>query len=164
MAAFVRRIETGLLRGSSSRRCHYTVTRQGSDGFAFRATDWLTAINVGLNDVALVVSSDGRVRYSIRYPRWARYVLLLGGGLGIVFVTFLLMFDVRAYVRRHSESRFSGLSINQNIAIAWAMALFWGFAWPWILVAFHKRPLRRLIEQIIVEVDSAAMPSSKPRE
>jgi hypothetical protein len=37
------------------------------------------------------------------------------------------------------------------------MALFWGFAWPWLLIALHKRPLRRLMNQIIVEVDAAAM-------
>jgi hypothetical protein len=43
----------------------------------------LTAINIGLNDVDLVVSSDGRVRYLIRYPRWARYVLLLGRRLSV---------------------------------------------------------------------------------
>ena len=38
---------------------------------AFRAYDWPTAINVGLNDVALEVVATGRVSYSIRYARWA---------------------------------------------------------------------------------------------
>jgi hypothetical protein len=35
------------------------------------------------------------------------------------------------------------------------MVLFWGFVWPWLLVALHKRPVRRLLERIIAEVDAA---------
>lgn len=156
VAAFVQRIEAGLLRGAPHRRCHYVVTRQGMEGLRFRAADWRTALNVGLNDVELAVSSDGRVRYTIRYMRWAGYALALSGALGLVFMTVLLAFDMRGYIARHPESRFPGLSIDQNLAIAWAMALFWGFAWPWLLIAFHQRPLRRLMDQIIAEVDVAA--------
>jgi hypothetical protein len=157
--AFARRIETGLLPGSSSRRWRYAVTHRGNDGLAFRATNWLTALNVGLNEVELSVSADGHVRYSIRYPRWACYVLLLCGSLGIILTTFLLTYDIRGYINRHVESRVPGLSTEQNIAIAWAIALFWGFVWPWILIAFHKRPLRRLLERLIADVDDA---SSEP--
>ena len=156
VTAFVRRIETGLLRGASPRRSRYVVTRHEGDGLAFRAVNWLTAINVGLNDVELAVSSDG-VRYLIRYPRWARYVLLLSGGLGVVFLALLLVGDVRSYISGHSESRLPGLSVEQNVAIAWAMALFWGFVWPWILIALHKRPLRGLMARLIAEVDAAAI-------
>lgn len=117
----------------------------------------MTALNVGLNDVELAVSSDRRVRYTIQYRRWACYALLLCGGLGLVLVTFFVMFDIRGYIARHAESRVPGLSIEQNIAIAWAMAFFWGFAWPWILIALHKRPLRRSMAQLIAEVDAVSM-------
>lgn len=36
------------------------------------------------------------------------------------------------------------------------MAAFWGFRWPWLLVAFHKRPLHHLMDRLIAEVDAAA--------
>jgi hypothetical protein len=49
-----------------------------------------------------------------------------------------------------------GLSLDQNVAVACGMALFRGFAWPWILVAMHKRPVRRLMERLIADVDAEA--------
>ena len=33
------------------------------------------------------------------------------------------------------------------------MVLFWGFIWPWLLIAIHKRPLHRLVARIVSEVD-----------
>lgn len=164
IAAFVQRIEAGLLRGTARRRCNYAVTRAGADGLGFRAVNWWTALNVGLNEVELTVAPDGRVRYGIRYPRWANYVVALCGGLGVVLIAFLLIYDVRGYIIQHPESAFPALSTDQNVAIAWAMALFWGFAWPWILIALHKRPLRRLMEQLITEVDAAAIQGAGTRE
>lgn len=157
VSAFVRRTETGLLRGAAPRRCHYLVTRHGDDGLAFRATDWLTAFNVGLNDVELALFSGGQVGYTIQYRQWARDAVVFCGGLGLALGAAFLMVDIRAYVDQHAASRISGLSTGQNVAIAWAMAFFWGFVWPWILIAFHKRPLGRLMEQIIAEVDAVAM-------
>jgi hypothetical protein len=49
------------------------------------------------------------------------------------------------------------LSTDQNLAVAWVIVVFWGFAWPWVLIAMHKRPLRRLVERLIREVDAHAM-------
>ena len=71
-------------------------------------------------------------------------------------IAFFLLFDLRDYLARHPASMVRGLSLDQNVAIAWAMALFWGFAWPWILIAWHKGPLRRLIQGLIAEVDADA--------
>jgi len=161
VAAFARRVETGLVRGASERRSRYRVTHQDANGLAFRAADWLTAFNVGLNDVQAAASSDGRVSYTIEYQRWAAYVLVLGATVGIVLMAILLMFDMRGYIARHRASRFPGLSTDQNMAIAWAMAVFWGFIWPWILIALHKWPLRRLMDQIIAEVDAAALSEAR---
>jgi hypothetical protein len=162
IAAFTRRIETGLLRGAPKRRCHYLVTGVEPDWLAFRAADWWTAFYVGLNEVTLKVFPDGRVRYTIRYPRWAGYAVALGAALAIILVAFFLTFDLRSYIASHAASRIPGLTLDQNVAIAWAMAVFWGFAWPWILIPLHKRPLRRLMEQIIGEVDAAAS-EARPR-
>ena len=157
VSAFARRIETGLLAATSPRRSRYIVTRQGRDGLAFRATDWLTAFAVGLNDVDLAVSADRRVRYTIQYRRWAGYVLLGSAAFLLAFGAFLLLFDIRGYIEQHAASRVPGLSLDQNVAVAWAMAAFWGLVWPWILIAFYKASLRRLMEQLIAEVDAASM-------
>lgn len=108
------------------------------------------------------VFPDGRVRYAIRYPRWAGYAVALSAALGIILMAFFLTFDLRRYIASHAASRIPGLTLDQNVAIAWAMAVFWGFAWPWILIPLHKRPLRRLMEQIIGEVDAAAS-EARPR-
>jgi hypothetical protein len=156
VGAFVRRVEEGLFPGSARRRVDYVVTRQGADGLGFRARSWWTAIAVGLNDVDLAVSSEGRVRYVVRYARWAAYVVAMGGVLGAVLIALFLLLDIRAYILRHPEYVFSALSTDQNVAMAWGMALFWAFAWPWLLVVLYRRPLRRLIERIIAEVDVAS--------
>jgi len=164
VAAFARRVAAGLLRGTSPRRCRYVVTREGADGLEFRAASWPTATNVGLNDVELAVSPDRHVRYRVRFPRWAAYALAGSAVFGLVFILFLFLFDVRDYLAHHPRSTVPGLSLDQNVAIAWVMALFWGFAWPWILIAFHKGPLRRLMEQIIAEVDVEAAGGARRAE
>lgn len=157
LSAFANRIETGLLQSTAERRNNYVVTRRDGQALAFRAANWWTAFNVGLNDVTLAVSSDGRVRYGISYGRWMGYGLVLCAAFGIGFIIFLLTYDIRAYLVEHPSSQLPGLSLDQNIAIAWAMALFWGFTWPWILTALHKRPLRRLMSRLIAEVDRATI-------
>src|SRR5437867_7869443 len=116
IAAFVRRVKEGLL---GSRRSNYRVTRESADALEVRADDWLTAINVGLNEVDLAVSPDGTVHFAIRYPRWAGYVIALGAALALAFIAILLTFDIRSYIAGHPESRFPGLSIDQNVAVAW---------------------------------------------
>jgi multisubunit Na+/H+ antiporter MnhB subunit len=87
-------------------------------------------------------------------------VLLGGVAFALVFGAFLLTFDIRSYIERNAASRVPGLSLDTNVAIAWAMAFFWGLVWPWILIAFYKRPLGRMMERLIAEVDAAAMKST----
>ena len=159
VSAFVRRLETGLLSGASVSRSRYAVTQRHDTSLRFHAETFWTAIGVGLNDVELAASSDGQVTYTIRFPRWAGYALGLSGLLGAVLIVVFAMIDLRAYIARYPGSSFPGLSMNQNVAVAWGMALFWGFVWPWILIALHKRPLRRLMNRIISEVDATAMGS-----
>jgi hypothetical protein len=132
------------------------MTHSGAGKLHFRAVDLWTAVNVGLNDVDLAITADGRVSYRIRYPRWAGYVLGLCGVLGAVLVVTFEMIDIRDYIARHPGAAVPGVSLEGNVAVAWGMAFFWGLVWPWILIAFHKRPLRRLMDRIIFEVDTAA--------
>jgi hypothetical protein len=133
------------------------VTQQEGARLRFRAADWPSALNVGLNDVELSVAGDGRVSYRIRYPRWAGYVLGLGALLGLALIVFLLAFDMRGYIARHAGSMVPGLSAGRTVALAWALAVFWGFVWPWILIVLHKQPLEELMDRIVADVDAAAM-------
>ena len=110
---------------------------------------------VGLNDVELT-ASDGLARYEIRYRRWATFVITLGAAIGLVLIAVFFFVNMRDYIERHPGSRIPGLTTGQNLVIAWAMAIFWGFVWPWILIATHKGPLRRLMDRIIDEVDREA--------
>jgi hypothetical protein len=48
------------------------------------------------------------------------------------------------------------MSPQQSVVVAWAMALFWGFVWPWVVVVTHKGPVRRLLDSVIADVDVAA--------
>ena len=88
--------------------------------------------------------------------------LVLSGGLGGIGLALLLGFDVRGYIASHPSSQLQGLSVDQNLLIAWAMVLFWGFVWPWILIAMHNRPLHRLIAPLIAEVDAQAAGAASP--
>jgi hypothetical protein len=154
--AFARRVESGLLRGAMPRRTQYAVTRKSADGLAFRAAGWLTAITVGLNDVDLSVSPPGRAQFTIRYLRWAAFVLASGVAFAVIFSAALLAIDIRSYIAQHAASRVPGLSLDQDVALAWGMGLFWGLVWPWILILLHRQPLRRLMRRLIVEVDAEA--------
>ena len=69
-------------------------------------------------------------------------------------IVLLITLDVRGYIAGHSASRLPGLSLDQNVGIAWLMVLFWGFIWPWLLISLHKGPLRKLITRLIAEVDT----------
>ena len=155
VTAFARRVSSGLVPGAAASRNRYEVTREGGDSIHFRAAGWWTAIGVGLNEVDLAAAA-GRVRYTVRYVRWATFVLALSDLLGLGLVVFFVFVDVREYLATHPASALPGLSLDQNVALAWAMAVFWGFVWPWVVIVAHQRPLRRLTERLIAEVDAAA--------
>jgi len=158
--AMRRRVEAGLLSGRPHPRWRYAVRRTGSSSLHISAAGWLTAFNVGLNEVDLHVVRPGVVRYDVRYWRWAGYCIVLCAVLGVTGLALLLFADVRGYVEAHPQWMVPGLSTEQNVLVAWASVLFWGFLWPWLLILLHKRPLRRLVERLISEVDAGATPAS----
>jgi hypothetical protein len=155
LAAFRRRVTAGLLSGRPQPRSNYVVADGASDRLRIRAADWWTAFNAGLNELELQ-PQPGLVHYQVQYWRWAGFALGVGAILGLIGISLLLTVDVRSYIATHATSRVPGLSIDRSVAIAWAMVLFWGFVWPWILIALHKGPLRRLIARLIAEVDAQA--------
>ena len=70
----------------------------------------------GLNEV----SRPGSVQI-VRYWRWAMFHCL-SGIFGLVGVVLLLALDVRGYIARHEATMLPGLSVDQDLFVAWAMA------------------------------------------
>jgi hypothetical protein len=159
--AFRHRAAAGLLLGRPHARSNYQVVEEGADVLRIRAADYWTAIAVGLNDLELRLPSSGRVQYRVLYWRWALYALGLCGVLGLTGFVLLLMPNARDYVAREVTTWLPGLSLGQKLYLAWTMVLFWGFVWPWVLIALHKKPLRRLIERLVREVDAQASNSGR---
>jgi hypothetical protein len=157
--AFTEQVAAGLLNGQPHPRSNYQVVDATPGQISVRAADWWTAANVGLNELELRLQQPGSVQYRVRYWRWACFALGLSGLLGIIGLVLLLAFDARGYMVRHEASMPPGLSVDQNLVIAWAMTVFWGFAWPWLLIALHKRPLHQLVARLIREVDARATPA-----
>lgn len=155
--ALRRRVAARLLTGQPHPRSKYALVQSAPGELRIQAADWRTAINVGLNDLHMRLERPGLVHFSVRYWRWAAYALGVSGALALVGLGLLLTLDVRGYIARHPSSMIPGLSLDQHVLFAWAMVIFWGLAWPWLLIALHKRPLRRLIQRIIAEVDAAAV-------
>jgi hypothetical protein len=154
--AFIRairdRVASGLI-GKNVPRSRYTIGESTDNVVRISAVDWQTAINVGLNELELGFSQHGRIDYQVRYWGWAAYATGLSGILGLIGLALLVGFDVRGYIATHPATRVRGFSIEQHLIIAWMMVLFWGFVWPWLLIALHKRPLHRLVARIVTEVD-----------
>lgn len=160
LPAFQQRVAAGLLAGRPDPRSNYRVVSSAPDRLTVHAADWKTAVNVGLNDIEVRLSRPGSVHYRVRYWRWARFGFVLCGALGLTGIVLLVTGDARGYIEQNVLSRVPGLSTDQNLAIAWGMAVFWGFVWPWIMIASHKRPLQKLVARIIQEVDEAASRAS----
>ena len=145
------RVRAGLLTGRPGPRQNYAEEDAGPASMRVRAIDWWTAIAVGLNDVLLDVSEPGVVGYRVGYWRWTLYGVGLCGVIGIAAFAGL-----RWLLANNPRALIPGLTVEQNLAIAFAMAAFWGFVWPWILVAKHKQPLREGLTRLIAESDAAA--------
>jgi hypothetical protein len=157
--ALRQRLATGFLAGKPHTASNYVVTQTGPDRLHVHAADWRTAMNVGLNEVDLELAQRGTVSYQVRYWRWASFAVGLCGVLGLIALVLLLTVDIRAYIAGSRWRMISGLSVNQNLIIVWAMALFWGFLWPWVLIGLHKPVLQRLMKRLITEVDAQGSPA-----
>lgn len=151
VAALAERVRKGIFRLASERRNRYAVVSESDRELRFRSEGFLTAINTGWNDVrveigpaAMAAGSPIEVRYHVTYFAWAAYCVGLCGFIGIALIAVWLLF----------EPKFSALS-GAGKPIFWVMVIFWGFVWPWILVALHKRPAARALEQLFAEVNEA---------
>jgi hypothetical protein len=154
------RVQAGLLTGAPHWRSRYEVTRHTEQELAFRASDFVTAINVGLNEVELRPTGDGSVSYSVSYKRWAAYVVGQGALLGVVFLLVFLFWDIETQLDRYPLVADPALNRTVGVALFWGIVLFWTVVWPWILIVVHKAFARKLLNRIIQEVDASAAPKS----
>jgi hypothetical protein len=161
LQSFQQRVARGLLSGQPHPRSNYIVTRADPQRLHLQAADWRTAVNVGLNEVDLELPQPGTVGYRVYYWRWASYVIGLGAVLGAIGLLLLVTFDVRSYISQSQSRMIPGLSVDENVVVLWAMVLFWGFVWPWLLIQLHKGPLRRMLTRLIAEVDEQALTADR---
>jgi hypothetical protein len=156
------RVQSGLLMGKPHWRSRYAVTRYTQQELAFRASDMMTAINVGLNEVILRTAGNRNIEYSVSYARWAAYVIGLGAFLGIVLVLAFLFWDIEAQIGEYAFVADPVLNRSIGLALFWGLVLFWALVWPWILIVMHRPFARKLLDRIIREVDIAAQQPVAP--
>lgn len=141
------RIDAGFLAGMPHGRSRYIVTEQTDRELTFRAGDFATAINVGLNQVEVQIPEDSRLEYMVTFRRWAAYCVALCALIGTALIAcFLLMPGMRTEIAAH----------NGGAAVFWGSVAFWGFVWPWLLIALHKPFAKRCLNRILAEIDSQA--------
>jgi len=138
---FARRVETGLFIPGSRRRANYRVRSSSADSLSFEAEDFLTAYNVGLNDVELQRGGSGTIAYRVSFRRWSRYARIHGGLLGVTMAALYLVPVLRVQVTTYPA----------GVALYWGMLLFWSLAWPWLLTALHRPFARMALERLLRE-------------
>jgi hypothetical protein len=142
-----RRIDAGFLTGMPHGRSRYVVTQQTDRELTIRAGNFMTAINVGLNQVEVRIPEDPWLEYVVTYRRWAAYCVALGALLGTALIAcFLLMPGMRSDIAAH----------DGGTAVFWGSVTFWGFVWPWLLIALHKPFAKRCLNRVLAEIDSQA--------
>jgi hypothetical protein len=142
-----RRIDAGFLVGTPHRRSRYVVTKQTDRELTFRAGDFPTAINVGLNRVEVRIGEDSRLEYWVTYRRWAACCVAFCALIGTALIaSYLLIPIMRAEIAAH----------NGGAAVFWGSVAFWGFVWPWLLIGLHKPFARQCLNQILTEIDTQA--------
>ncbi len=144
VGAIRRRVENGLLQPGVRRRANYVVRREAKGAIDFGAADWWTALAIGLNEVQVRRLSEGRLAYSITFWRWAGYVIGLGAILGAALIGSMLF----EYVRRQ-------VAEQGGLIVFLAIVLFWAVVWPWILIAIHRRVVRKQLERILRQLVEA---------
>lgn len=149
IGALAQRVRSGLFPGASERRNRYKVVNESEGELRFRSEGLLSAITVGWNDVQIQIDlapqtpgAQPKIHYRVMFFNWAAYGVALCGLIALCLIA--------------AASIFGGKFLGDYPAaktIFWIMFAFWGFVWPWILVALHKRPAARLLERLLSEVN-----------
>jgi len=123
-------------------RANYRVRHSSHDTMTFEAADFLTAYNVGLNEVELRHEGRRTIRYRVSFRRWNRYAVAHGALLGLILAILSALPAVRHAITRYPAGAW----------LFWGMVLFWGLAWPRLLTAFHRPFARAALERVLREV------------
>ncbi len=153
---FRERVEIGLLSGRPHWRARYAVTQQTENQLVFASRGIMSSINVGLNKVSLRYDK-GLIEYHVTYWGWAIYCVLLGAILGFILILVYFFTDTTGMIDQRPMVVDPMLNREIGFAIFWGSVAFWGFIWPWVLVAIHKRFAEKALNNIIHEVDRGAV-------
>lgn len=147
--ALAERVRKGLFPRASERRNRYKVVNESEGELRFRSEGLLTAITIGWNDVQVLIDLSPetpgdrpKIHYRATFFNWAAYGVALCGFIGICLIAAASIFGGK-YMVGYPAAK----------TVFWIMVAFWGFVWPWILVALHKRPAARLLERLLSEVN-----------
>lgn len=136
------RVETGLLCRGMRTRADYRVTSSDRDAIRFEAHGFLTAYNVGLNDVSVRRSGRSQVHYHVTYWRWTWYAVANGllPAVGLALANALF-----PAVRPAFTNAPGGLASLLGILG------FFSLVWPWFLTALHRSFAERALQRILRE-------------
>src|SRR5262249_43091414 len=103
---------------------------------------FLTAYNIGLNDVRLSRRGSNILHYQVSFWRWTRTAIAHGLLLGLVFAVCVAAIP-------EMWKQIAGQPFG--ILLFVSQAVFWCVLWPWALTAFHRifaeRALRRILQE-----------------
>jgi len=146
LAAIAERVRRGLFPRASERRNRYAVVTESEEELRFRSEGFLAAISSGWNDVHVRIDSapgsPPNVRYDVRYFAWARYSVAFCALIAVGLIAGWSLYGARF-----------GAGQSAANTIFWIVVFFWGFVWPWILVAIHRRPATRALERLLAAVN-----------
>ena len=135
-----RRVESGLLVPGRRERADYEVTAGDRHSITFTARGFLTAYNIGLNEVTVSRGGTNQIRYQVSFWRWARAAVFHGWILGAVMTIGYFVFPaLRRDVERYGRE------------VYWGMIFLTCVLMPFLLSAFHKRFAERALVSILRE-------------
>ena len=141
---FVNQINEGLFPMAPQSRNHYKVIGNSEKRLHFKSTSLLTGINIGLNDVELLLDPDSNIiTYKVYYWQWAKYCFSLS--LALIFILGLVMVSPLKVLMFQGE--------NPSPLIISSMVLFWGLISPCILVVFHKKSAKKCLQNLLTRID-----------
>jgi hypothetical protein len=150
--ALAERVRSGLFPRASARRNRYAVVNESEWELRFRSQGLLSGINIGWNDVQVQIDmtpeapgAPPEIRYRATYSVWARYSVILCAFIGVCLIAAWSLLGEK-YGARYSAAK----------TVFWVIIIFWGFVWPWILVAIHKKPAARALERLFAEVNDTS--------
>lgn len=145
------RVDKGLLPKTSKGRNRYEIVNVTEDAIRFRAVNFLTGINLGLNYVSIKVNREaGTIHYQVSFWTWARYCIFLCLGIGFALGALFLMPLMGLYL--FSRTYYPSSDEIKDYCIP--MVIFWGLLWPWILIVFHKKSAEKSLLKILEDVNN----------